>query len=37
MDSELEICWEFLLIWLNIVKSFKEFIKRWWVDPYYEI
>ena len=32
--SELEKCWDNLLIRLNIYKALKEAVKKWWVDPF---
>ncbi len=34
MVKELERCYDALIIWLNILKAYKEAIKRWWVNPY---
>ena len=34
MGSELDRCFEAVVIYLNILKALKEFVKRWWVNPY---
>jgi len=33
-ESGLERCFEVLAIYLTIIKAWKEFVKRWWVNPY---
>lgn len=34
MESKLEICYNAIIIYLNILKYLKESAKRWWVDPF---
>jgi len=34
MGSELERCYDALIIWLNIIKAWEEAVKRWWVNPF---
>jgi len=34
MGSELERCYDTIIIYLNILKALKEYVKRWWVDPF---
>ncbi len=34
MESELEICYNTIIIYLTILKALKEAAKRWWVDPW---
>jgi len=34
MESDLERCYNTIIIYLNIIKALKEAVKRWWVNPY---
>jgi len=34
MGSELERCYDVLVIYLNVIKGLEEAVKRWWVNPY---
>ena len=34
MESDLEKCYNTIIIYLNIIKALKEAAKRWWVNPY---
>ena len=34
MGSELERCYDAIIIYFNIIKALEEAVKRWWVNPF---
>jgi len=34
MESDLERCYNAIIIYLNIIRALEEYKKRWWVNPY---
>jgi len=34
MGSELERCYDDIIIYFNMLKALKKAIEKWWVDPF---